>query len=100
MGGGGTAVWNVPVFGSHVSILPSSCLNLSEHMKKRHRQKTMSTIAVTLSATGFSDASPMFCVPAMGHLAMFGQTSENDDSQSRALAEAENAHDIFPRDGG
>jgi hypothetical protein len=47
------------------AIIPSSCLNLKEHMKKMQRQKITSTIAVTLIATGLSDASPMFWVPAM-----------------------------------
>ena len=40
--------------GRYESNLASSGLNLSEHMKNRHRQKMMSTIATTLIATGFS----------------------------------------------
>src|SRR5262245_18885843 len=50
-------------FGSHESNLPSSCLNLNEHMKKTQRQKMMSTSGTTLIATGLSLGS---WEPAMG----------------------------------
>ena len=62
------STWTEPTaplpLGSHESNLPSSCLNLKEIMKKTHRQKMMSTSAVTLIATGFSSLSPTL-TPAM-----------------------------------
>src|SRR5688572_18817215 len=57
-----------PVFGSHVSMRPSSCLKCSEHMKKRHRQKMTSTMGTTLTAIGLSsdELEPAMAVSLRG----------------------------------